>query len=81
MVFFLRGGMDGLSLVPPLAGVDLEVTTDFRQVLAEVLVARLASPHIDQVFPGFVGGQPLGVVRGPLAINEPPRRPAGRLAP
>jgi len=43
---------------------DLEVTTDFRRVLSEILVRRLGNPHIDLVFPGYSGYAPLGVVAG-----------------
>jgi uncharacterized protein (DUF1501 family) len=43
---------------------DLAVTTDFRRVLSEILVRRLANPRLDLVFPGYAGYQPLGVVTG-----------------
>lgn len=45
-------GLDDLSLVE---GQDLDVTTDFRQVLSEALVKRmgLATNRVSQVFPGF----------------------------
>ena len=32
---------------------DLAVTTDYRDVLAELLVKRLNSPAADAVFPGY----------------------------
>jgi uncharacterized protein (DUF1501 family) len=48
---------------------DLEVTTDFRRVLSEVLIRRLANPRLDQIFPGYSGYQPLGVVTG---VDLPP---------
>jgi uncharacterized protein (DUF1501 family) len=32
---------------------DLAITTDFRDVLAEVLVQRLQNPAVDRVFPGY----------------------------
>jgi len=32
---------------------DLAITTDYRDVLAEVLTRRLNNPAIDQVFPGL----------------------------
>lgn len=41
---------------------DLAVTTDYRQVLAELLTGPLGNPHLDTVFPGFRMGQALGVV-------------------
>jgi uncharacterized protein (DUF1501 family) len=43
---------------------DLMVTTDYRQVLSEILVLRLGSTVLSQVFPGYSGYQPLGLVRG-----------------
>jgi uncharacterized protein (DUF1501 family) len=39
---------------------DLAVTTDYRQVLAEILVRRLGSDHLDAVFPGLAPS-PIGV--------------------
>lgn len=55
-------GLDDLSL---FEGQDLEVTTDYRQVLAEQLVQRMgvAPGDLDSVFPGLGGYQPLGVFR------------------
>lgn len=41
---------------------DLAVTTDYRQVLGEVLARRLGAPRIDAVFPGFSGYKPLGLI-------------------
>ncbi|HEX2619783.1 MAG TPA: DUF1501 domain-containing protein [Phototrophicaceae bacterium] len=32
---------------------DLAVTTDYRDVLAEVLTKRISNPAVDQVFPGY----------------------------
>jgi uncharacterized protein (DUF1501 family) len=40
---------------------DLHVTTDYRDVLAEVIAGRLGNPHISDVFPGLQQ-QPVGVV-------------------
>jgi uncharacterized protein (DUF1501 family) len=40
---------------------DLAVTTDYRDVLGE-LVARHLGQKADQVFPGFTPGQPLGLI-------------------
>lgn len=41
---------------------DLAVTTDYRQVLGEVIRGPLGNPNLDQVFPGFKVGKALGVV-------------------
>ena len=51
---------------------DLDVTTDFRRVLSEILVRRMGNPRLDLVFPGYTGYQPLGVVTGvDLPVGEP----------
>ena len=61
-------------------GLDLEVTTDYRQVLSEILVRRLGNPNLDQVFPNYVGYEPLGVVQGAdIPVNESPPRTAVNL--
>ena len=41
---------------------DLAITTDYRQVLSEVLMARMRGAEVAKVFPGFTPGSPLGVV-------------------
>lgn len=43
---------------------DLAVTTDFRRVLSEILIRRLGNPNLGQIFPGYSGYSPLGVVQG-----------------
>jgi uncharacterized protein (DUF1501 family) len=43
---------------------DLAVTTDYRQVLSEILIRRCGNPNLSQVFPGYTGYKPLGIVRG-----------------
>jgi hypothetical protein len=40
------------------------VTTDYRQVLSEIVVRRLGNAHLGSVFPGYKEYQPLGLVRG-----------------
>ena len=45
-------------------GADLDVTTDYRQILSEILVRRLENPNLSYVFPGFQNYQPLGIVKG-----------------
>jgi uncharacterized protein (DUF1501 family) len=43
---------------------DLAVTTDYRQVLSELLIKRLGNPNIENIFPGFSGKyNPLGIYR------------------
>jgi uncharacterized protein (DUF1501 family) len=41
---------------------DLAVTTDFRDVLAELVTHHLGQ-RIDQVFPGYKPGAPLGLLK------------------
>ena len=43
-------------------GRDLEVTTDFRQVLSEIVGKQLAVKDLDKVFPRFKPGQSVGFV-------------------
>jgi uncharacterized protein (DUF1501 family) len=45
-------------------GRDLQITTDYRRVLSEVLIRRLGNNKLGQVFPGYSGYAPLGVVAG-----------------
>jgi uncharacterized protein (DUF1501 family) len=61
------GGLHGAwpGLAPgQLNDGDVEVTTDFRQVLSEILIRRLGNPRIDLVFPGYSNYSPLGIVHG-----------------
>jgi uncharacterized protein (DUF1501 family) len=60
----LHGAWPGLSPSNLFEGLDLEVTTDYRRVLSEVLIRRLGNPDLSTVFPGYQGYQPLGVVMG-----------------
>jgi uncharacterized protein (DUF1501 family) len=45
-------------------GADLEVMTDYRRVLSEILIRRLANPQLGTVFPGYTDYSPLGIVQG-----------------
>jgi uncharacterized protein (DUF1501 family) len=53
-----HGSWPGLS---SLSDGDLAVTTDYRQVLAEVVAKRFPAKSVSQVFPGLVQ-RPLGVL-------------------
>jgi uncharacterized protein (DUF1501 family) len=58
----VHGTWPGLSSEALFEGVDLEVTTDFRSVLSEILVARAGNPNIGEVFPGYnYGGTSMGL--------------------
>ena len=58
------GQWPGLAADQLFDGADLEVTTDFRQVLSEILIRRLANPRRGEVFPGYTDYFPLGIVQG-----------------
>ena len=60
----LYGSWPGLSSGQLFDGTDVDVTTDYRQVLSEILERRLGNPNLGQVFPGFSPGQHLGIVGG-----------------
>jgi uncharacterized protein (DUF1501 family) len=49
----LVNGWPGLARENLEAGQDLKVTTDYRDVLAEIVQNRLGNPAVDQVFPGW----------------------------
>lgn len=42
---------------------DLAVTTDYRQVLGELVQKRLANDRVTDVFPGFSSWKPLGIFK------------------
>jgi uncharacterized protein (DUF1501 family) len=47
------GDWPGLAPEQLNEGRDLKVTTDFRDVFAEVAQGHLGAQHLDRVFPGF----------------------------
>lgn len=60
----IYGQWPGLSNEQLFDGADLEVTTDYRTVLSEVLIRRLANNQLGAIFPGWTDYQPLGIVQG-----------------
>ena len=56
----MYGQWPGLATHELDNGVDLDVTTDYRTILGEVLQKRLNSNKLDFIFPGFTDYQPLG---------------------
>lgn len=58
----VHGRWPGLSGSDLYEGRDLAVTTDFRDVFAEVLEKRLGARDVARVFPGFSPGRAPGVV-------------------
>ncbi len=59
-----HGSWPGLGPDELFEGTDLDVTTDYRRVLSEILIRRMANPHLGAIFPGYAGYEPLGVVQG-----------------
>ena len=55
------GTFPGLGNDQLFEGADVNVTTDYRQVLSEALIARLGNANIGYVFPGYAGYSPLGI--------------------
>jgi len=43
---------------------DLAITTDYRRLLSEILIRRLANPNLGAIFPGYTDYQPMGIVQG-----------------
>jgi uncharacterized protein (DUF1501 family) len=60
----LFGDWPGLHHDQLYDGADLDVTTDYRRVLCEILIRRLGNPYLGTIFPGFTDYVPLGVVQG-----------------
>ena len=60
----LHGSWPGLAPGELFEGYDLAVTTDYRQILSEILIRRLGNNKLGLVFPGYAGYTPLGVVAG-----------------
>ena len=56
------GRWPGLEPEQLFEGRDLAVTTDFRDVLGE-LVSHHFGQKIDRVFPGYKPGEPLGLLK------------------
>lgn len=61
----IHGSWPGLSSEQLFDNADLAVTTDYRQILSEILIRRLGNNNLGVVFPGYGGYRPLGVVSGP----------------
>jgi uncharacterized protein (DUF1501 family) len=57
------GEWPGLEKEQLFEGRDLAVTTDFRNVLSELVRGHLGRTDLTSVFPGFKPGPPLGLLR------------------
>jgi len=60
----VHGNFPGLHTDQLYENTDLNPTTDYRMILSEVVMRRLANPNIGVVFPGLSGYQPLDLVEG-----------------
>ncbi len=60
----LYGQWPGLRNDQLYDGADIAVTTDYRQVLSEILIRRFGNPNLGTIFPGYQDYSPLGVVQG-----------------
>lgn len=58
------GDFAGLSGDQLYQGTDVAVTTDYRRIVSEALIRRMANPNIYYVFPGYSGYTPLGLFQG-----------------
>ena len=63
----LYGTFPGLHEDQLFDGTDVAATTDYRRVLAEILTKRLGTNDLSQVFPGYSGYSPMGLIQGPTA--------------
>ena len=70
-LFLLGGGVNGGKVYGDWPGLshdqlfdqaDLAVTTDYRQVVSELLATRFGNPDPSYVFPGFTPGAAMGLV-------------------
>jgi len=59
----IYGQWPGLEKEQLFEGRDLAVTTDYRDVLGELVSGHLGQKNLGQVFPGYQPGKPLGLLR------------------
>jgi uncharacterized protein (DUF1501 family) len=72
VMFTLGGGVNGGQVYGAWPGLhndqlydhaDLAITTDYRQVMSELLTRRLGNTDIGKVFPGYAPSSELGIYR------------------
>ena len=72
----VHGQWPGLGVEQLYDQRDLDITTDYRRVLSEILIRRLGNPKLGAVFPGYTTYAPLNVVQGvdlpPIYNDDPP---------
>lgn len=55
-------GLNPETLSPTFG--DVPVTTDYRRVVSEIMIRRMANPNLSTIFPGYTGYAPFGIVQG-----------------
>jgi uncharacterized protein (DUF1501 family) len=60
----VHGSWPGIGPGQLFDDADLDVTTDFRRVLSEILIRRMGNNSLGYIFPGYADYQPLGFVTG-----------------
>jgi uncharacterized protein (DUF1501 family) len=60
----VHGEWPGLAVDQLYDRRDLEITTDYRRVLSEILIRRMGNPNLGSIFPGYADYAPLGIVQG-----------------
>ena len=65
----IYGTFPGLANNQLFEGADVNVTTDYRRVLAEAISARLGNGNIGYVFPGYSGYSPMGIFQTSLTAD------------
>jgi uncharacterized protein (DUF1501 family) len=58
------GQWPGLATEQLYDNRDLDITTDYRRVLSEILIRRLGNPNLGTIFPKYADYTPLGIVQG-----------------
>ncbi|MCP3956299.1 MAG: DUF1501 domain-containing protein [bacterium] len=61
----IHGDWPGLANEQLFDSADLEVTTDYRRVLSEILIRRMGNNQLGTIFPGYETYNPMGIVSGP----------------
>ncbi|MCB1120891.1 MAG: DUF1501 domain-containing protein [Verrucomicrobiae bacterium] len=73
----VHGTFPGLRNDQLFSQTDLAPTTDYRTILSEVIIRRMANPNIGNIFPGFEEYAPLNLVEGiDLTPQYGPGQPA-----
>ena len=60
----MHGAWPGLQTEQLYDRRDLQITTDYRRVLSEILIRRMGNPNLGYIFPGYADYAPLNIVQG-----------------